>query len=355
LLTLPLYALYLAVLYHPTMPQLTQAADEENPKLSRTRLVLLAAAQILPALVLAYEIHNPRPGSEAVIVASAFMIAVLVLVFLARVVRANEARAERERTLHEAGATLVAATNLEEIYVSALKAVQQLVGECPEAARVSVLTLVDSELRVEASRGAAADRASGVTWRLDSIDPALVEGLNDRRSVIVRSRPIDLPDTGAPDQLPMISLVPLVSQNEVRGAIVHTSPDGLDPMTVQGISALATEVSLAIDSAALTEDLLREKNERRFRALFENSSDVVTIVDSDLSIAFCSPAAERILGRPIAGLVGTPPFQHAHRPRHPTGRLNLSRCGCCTLTATTAGLRSSREISDTNLRSRASS
>ena len=313
LLTLPLYALYLAALYHPTMPMLTMAVEEENPRLSRPRLVLLAVAQVLPALVLVYEIHHPRPGSELVIVASAFIIAILVLVFLARVVRANEQRAERERTLHEAGATLVAATDRRQIYQGALKAVQKLVSESLEPARVSVMSLSEGELIVEASRGSGSHLAEGTVRSLSEVDERLVAALETRQCLTLASRPIDLrPGARGASAERVVSLVPLVSQNTVRGAIVHTSDTGLNAVSLQAISALATEVSLAIESAALTEDLVRQRSERRFRSLFENSSDVVTIVDEDLRIAFCTPAAERILGRTVESLVGQAPFEHVH-------------------------------------------
>ena len=39
-----------------------------------------------------------------------------------------------------------------------------------------------------------------------------------------------------------------------------------------------------------------EASERRFRALIENSSDVVTLIDADGTILYDSPSSTRVLG-----------------------------------------------------------
>ena len=49
--------------------------------------------------------------------------------------------------------------------------------------------------------------------------------------------------------------------------------------TLEGASQ--QQVALALESAALTEDLLRRQSEARFRSLIQNSSDVVTVIDPD--------------------------------------------------------------------------
>nr|WP_320048841.1 PAS domain S-box protein [uncultured Desulfuromonas sp.] len=44
--------------------------------------------------------------------------------------------------------------------------------------------------------------------------------------------------------------------------------------------------------------------ERHFRRLIENVTDIITIVDADGIVAYTSPAAEKLFGRPVAEMIG---------------------------------------------------
>ena len=96
-------------------------------------------------------------------------------------------------------------------------------------------------------------------------------------------------------------VLPLVTQAEVRGAVVVTTPRPLDARVQRALEALGTEVSFAIESAALTEHLHREKSERRFRSLIENSSDLIVVLDDQQECIFASPVVERLLGAALSG------------------------------------------------------
>ena len=88
-------------------------------------------------------------------------------------------------------------------------------------------------------------------------------------------------------------------------------------------------MALALDSAALTEDLLRQQTEARFRSLVQNSSDVVMVVDADSTVRYMSPSVEGVFGYDPAELEGTkltrphppggqdtgPPVPHVERAR----------------------------------------
>jgi diguanylate cyclase (GGDEF)-like protein/PAS domain S-box-containing protein len=64
-------------------------------------------------------------------------------------------------------------------------------------------------------------------------------------------------------------------------------------------------VALALDSAALTEDLLRQQTEARFRSLVQNSTDVVMVVDVDSTVRYVSPSVEGVFGYDASELEGT--------------------------------------------------
>ena len=68
------------------------------------------------------------------------------------------------------------------------------------------------------------------------------------------------------------------------------------PILVDALDALAASVSLALESAALTEQAHRRENEARFASLVRNASDLITVVDRDGIVVYQSPSIERILG-----------------------------------------------------------
>ncbi len=68
------------------------------------------------------------------------------------------------------------------------------------------------------------------------------------------------------------------------------------------------------------EKLLR-RSEERFRALVQNSSDAVVVIDGDGKVTYASPAVERVFVQPIEGLVGGAGLDFIH----PDDRLEASR------------------------------
>ncbi|AEN07558.1 multi-sensor signal transduction histidine kinase (plasmid) [halophilic archaeon DL31] len=54
------------------------------------------------------------------------------------------------------------------------------------------------------------------------------------------------------------------------------------------------------------------ENERRFRALIENSTDIISILDEHGRITYQSPSAERVFGLPDDEVLGEPAFDFVH-------------------------------------------
>src|SRR6185436_6515021 len=54
------------------------------------------------------------------------------------------------------------------------------------------------------------------------------------------------------------------------------------------------------------------KNRKRFRALIENSVDMVSIVDKTNRLVYVSPSVERIIGITAEDLIHTPPYSFIH-------------------------------------------
>ncbi|HEY0372972.1 MAG TPA: response regulator, partial [Thermoanaerobaculia bacterium] len=79
------------------------------------------------------------------------------------------------------------------------------------------------------------------------------------------------------------------------------------------IPAIARELREAEERAnrRRAEQALRE-SERRFRALIEHSSDLLTVLDAGGRIVYESPSVERLLGLTAGELMGTAIEEHVH-------------------------------------------
>ena len=74
---------------------------------------------------------------------------------------------------------------------------------------------------------------------------------------------------------------------------------------MSSLAALATEVSLALESAALTEEVHRRAGEARFASLVQHVSDLITVLDADGTVIYQSSSVERVLGYAAEDIVGT--------------------------------------------------
>ena len=68
-----------------------------------------------------------------------------------------------------------------------------------------------------------------------------------------------------------------------------------------------------------------EQREQRFRALVQNASDIIMVIDREGRLAYVSPAFERTLGYEASGLLGTPALEFAHPDDADGARQALAR------------------------------
>jgi PAS domain S-box-containing protein len=97
------------------------------------------------------------------------------------------------------------------------------------------------------------------------------------------------------------------SQGEVRWLKNHVEcVEDIIPgkLRIYGAAQDTTEIN-----QALTE---LQKSEEKFKAIINNSSDIIRILDKNGKVVFDSPASERILGYPLGSLNGTDPIEFIH-------------------------------------------
>ncbi len=285
---------------HPSMANLSdKTVLHLETKLTWRRLALLAVASLMAPGVLAFQAARGEPIDVTVIVGGSVVLFLLVLARMASIMRAREQAIDHERILRTTAAALVAAPDRESIYEVTLDATQELVGKASKT-WVGIATGSVEEATVVAATGDHAGEVAGARIYLDEYPDAVRAGLLEGRAIEAEHLNITngskLKALGFEPDTQAVFFAPLLVQARLRGTLVVLTDSTLSEDRKATLEALGREVALALESAALAEEVHRRKSEKRFRSLVHNSSDVVAVVGADGVISYVSPPVERILG-----------------------------------------------------------
>ena len=289
---------------HPSMGSLSERAPETGVHLTWPRLALLGGAALMPPVLLVGEMLGGQQVDIVFVLGATIVLFLLVVLRMAGLVRTQEHSAVRERALREAGQALVTATNAEGIHAAAIEATIALAGE---NAAVRICELNGSGVFEVVAAAGGTTEPIGLQFPLSDIRASRRERLLANRAYTVETgdsgagEMMALPDTAGSTTM----IAPLFIVDELRGMVVVGTPDEMPLTVVDSLSALSSQVALALESAALTEDLLKQQSEKRFASLVQNSSDIVAVLDADTSVRYASPSAQRVLGYAPESLEGT--------------------------------------------------
>ena len=316
------YVLFGVAALHPSMADLSKTVLHPVTKLTRRRLVLLAAASLMAPGILALQWARGEPIDVPVIVGGSAALFLLVLARMEGIMRTREQIIGHERILRKTAASLVAAPGRESIYEVALDATRDLLGQGSNF-WASVATGSSEEVTLVAETGDQAGEVLGARIYLDEYPDDVREGLLEGRVVELEHLKLEhLNFTNASKvgalrfspEAQRVFLAPLLAQARLRGAIFVLTDSALTEDSKATLETLGREVTLALESVAFNEEAHRRQSEARFRALIQNSSDVVAIVGADGVSHYVSPVVERVLGyKPENGLsrnVFQPPVMH---------------------------------------------
>jgi len=290
------YVLWGAAALHASMRTLSDPAPDQDRRLSRWRLGLLAGASLMAPAVQGVQMLRGGAIEMPVAIGASATLFLLVVARMAGLIHKQQQSAEREKALRQAGAALVTATNRDGIYAAALEGARAIAG--PGATiRVLVSRDMPQEFAVTAAAGKHSEEARGATINLTSLADWKRRRLAERGSYHVDVAQSTLAEPLClPPEAGFVYVSPLFMREELKGLLVVAGITGLSRAIRDGLDALTSQVALALESAALTEDLLRRQSEARFSSLVQNSSDVVTVIDADTTIRWVSPSLERVLG-----------------------------------------------------------
>jgi len=308
------YLLIGAAALHPEARLFSERQTEVRRPLSRVRLAILAIvsliAPITGAVLLSRLADSPAArlarNDELVVIAASAILFLLVIARMAGLVKSQEQSAARERALREAGLALVTATNRAAIHEAAIQAARTLAGEDAAVRLCEESDDAPDELVVVAADGGTGD-VLGLRFSLSILQDWKRQRLLERDAYIVHAYESTLRD---PLALPVeaegtVLVAPLFMRDEFHGMIVVATPAEMAASVVDSLRALSSQVALALESAALTQDLLIQQSEARFASLVKNSSDIVTVIEPDTVVRYASPSAARVLGLDPQDLEGT--------------------------------------------------
>ncbi|MEZ5137600.1 MAG: EAL domain-containing protein [Acidimicrobiales bacterium] len=312
MLTPFIYTLYAVVTIHPEMPKLFEPPSERVLHLTQKRIVLLGAGLIVVPALMVWSDTVSHDIDLRILALGSILMSLVVLARFRLLVKAQEQAVQIQQIQRQANADLAAASSRHAMHRATLRAVVRLAGDMPDL-RVSIAQVAGRSLRILDAIGLEAEAAVGSSISMEHIPDPLVDGLAGLTlAVAERVPPIDLSASASGGEHVCVLLAPLRSQNDVSGALIVTSTRPPSVELCDSVQGLASTVSLALESAVLTENLLRRRSERRFRALVENSSDIVLVVDGERQITFASPAAHRLLGLSEKAMLGSHPARWVH-------------------------------------------
>ena len=300
------YTAWGAAALHPDMARLTEPVRSTPQVLSRGRLFLLGSASLVPPAVLI--VGSLRHDVRDVIVnaVASGAIFVLVTVRLSGLVHVARQSTQREHVLRRTGEQLVGASDREEIYSVSARAISALTHSVDSHRVLIAVGANDRPRLVHDTAVEGPERLRRLTDLGDLGD--LVERHGD--ALRVRSFVLTSSDhagtvlrTRLGPGVPVL-LAALLRSGSVAGVVAVSGADVERTDIIDAVCAMGAQMVLALEGADLTEQVLQRKNEAHFRSLIQNTSDMILVVDADLTVGYHTPSVEVVLGHPPEQVAG---------------------------------------------------
>ena len=247
------YGLAAAAIRHPTSTMLTRRHREREIRVGPLRLVVVSMTILTPLVIPILGVRN-SVVSNVVLVTLSAVLAIVVVARVVRILSLQEQATQLDRSLAEEVGRLAALESAAAVRRELTTSVRRLV---PGAAVVRLATGTEGHFTVDLPSNLATDALTEVV-------------LHDHE--------------------------PSPSEERVLQTLVRDA--GLLAASAEGVAASARQESEAVANRKIAE------NERRFRALVQNSSDVVMVLSGHGTVEYVSDAVATVLGRPGDDFLG---------------------------------------------------
>ena len=295
---------------HPGARRLADRPEHRDETLSTRRTMLLFAALVFGPALIALNAGTIATLDLVVLVGGSGLLAMCVLTRMVYLVRSREMRADREQALRELGTELVAATTQHEVFEVAVRAADATVADTLGPACAIFEVRADRVVTVAADMKALPHLTRSVA--VADLYPEALEAVEAHETAVLELVP-SFHGMGSHRPQNFVVVVPVTSQHTDSLFLMVSTRSVIARERVAALRSLADQLGLALDSRELAEQLHQQRSNQRFRALVENSSDVVVVVDEDAKAVFVSPTVRRLLGRDESDVLDRSFMELVHR------------------------------------------
>jgi diguanylate cyclase (GGDEF)-like protein/PAS domain S-box-containing protein len=299
------YAAWGAAALHPSMRELTVPQETKPTELRWSRLAIIATSSLIaPAVLLERSVDGNVYETGVIAIFSGVLFA-LVLTRLAGVVRQQMRSVARERALRQVASALGQGTTRASIRA----VVEHALPSITDRSMVSWMLLRD---QLEASRG-------------EGVRLAEAYGLTPRgRVMIAADRRLQPKASGVGSHLLMVPVTSTDGSELVGLVLVAGDPLSLAAID-DAVETLASQVALALSRITLDNELVARRSEEHFRALIQNASDVIIVLDEGNTVTYVTPSVEAMIGQSADSTVGRPIDELLHEGSRGRAITALSR------------------------------
>ncbi len=296
------YVLWGAAALHPSMRELTVRQPAVQSELRWSRLGMIAAASLIAPVVLLQRSLAGKTLETGVIAVFSAVLFGLVLTRLAGVVRQQRRSVERERALRRVSGDLARATT-----------------------RTSIKTVVELVLPDIADK-------KMVSWLMLRDEFAVAEGLPREFLDVYGRAPrgkVSQPRLPVAEEADgsSVLMVPVTSSDdaELLGLICVTGRQSALASVADALQTLTSQVALALVRITLDNELVSRRSEEHFRALIQNATDVIIVLDEGDHVSYATPSVHGMMGQEPEAILGRPLLDLLHTDSRGAAKTALSR------------------------------
>ncbi len=287
-------ALVVSAVAHPDMAHPRPVLVHGRLTTTWRFVALLGLACLVSPVMVVTHPTGDGVTKTAVVLGGAGMLFTLAVLRIVSLLARLRRTLRREHVLRTATGALVGAADRSGIRDAALAAAADMLDQ-PGA----------RSWRVDGDPGgtvAQATEDADVATFLDSAELAMFP--TQEEGIVVHSEPSLLhASLGVPTSSTLV-LVALPARGPAREAGVVVVDRAPGPRTVSALQGLASTMNLALERLDVGEIMVERRSERRLRLMLQYASDVICILDHDLTIVHVTPAVEPIVGLPAPELLG---------------------------------------------------
>jgi len=293
------YTAWGAAALHPSMTWLTDPVPRQQVEVSPVRLALLMLASLVAPILVLTAVPSDSESEVGVIAAFSAVIYLLVLTRLWDAAASHRRALDRERVLRQSSLSLVTTSDVSHVAAAVRSAVDALLhGKSQGDALLGVRidgTLLAVHNGADPARGRQLGKLAETWLPLVKGTAPVLTPISQLPEQARRARP------GADAML----LCPLILQDRPSrdmpaGVIAVFGERGVLSDLTGTLEILAHQVALTLESVLLRQEAIRQRNEAYFRALVQDASDAIVIVDDHGTVKYATPSTAAIFGEVAA-------------------------------------------------------